>query len=199
MRAISIPASDNAEVFLKSRDLRSSLETFDYFTLSPFADYDRVNAVVEHTDPLPTLQVKPSSDVEKAIPGHIVLLVRPGSTIQMGIGGIPDAVYESMDGNLELGIHTEVISDRAMRAIQRGVVTGNQMSLHQGKVIISFALGSEELYSLLNNNPLIECHPVDYVNDPFIISQNENMVAINSAIELDLTGQVCSDSVGPYI
>jgi len=104
-----------------------------------------------------------------------------------------------MDGNLELGIHTEVISDRAMRAIQRGVVTGNQMSLHQGKVIISFALGSEELYSLLNNNPLIECHPVDYVNDPFIISQNENMVAINSAIELDLTGQVCSDSVGPYI
>jgi acyl-CoA hydrolase len=104
-----------------------------------------------------------------------------------------------MEGNLELGIHTEMISDRAMRAIQRGVVTGNQKTLHQGKVIITFALGSEDLYSFLNNNPLIESHPVEHVNDPFIISQNENMVAINSAIEVDLTGQVCSDSVGPYI
>ncbi|MBZ5496138.1 MAG: 4-hydroxybutyrate CoA-transferase [Acidobacteriia bacterium] len=164
-----------------------------------FIHINRVNAIVEHTEPLPTLQVKPSSDVEKAIAGHIIPLIRPASTVQMGIGGIPDAVYESMDGNLELGVHTEMISDRAMRAIQRGVVTGNQKTLHQGKVVITFALGSEELYSFLNNNPLIESHPVEHVNDPFIISQNDNMVAINSAIEIDLTGQVCSDSVGPYI
>jgi acyl-CoA hydrolase len=104
-----------------------------------------------------------------------------------------------MTGDLDLGIHTEMISDRAMRAIQRGVVTGNQKTLHQGKVIITFALGSEELYEFLNDNPLIESHPVEHVNDPFVISQNENMVAINSAIEVDLTGQVCSDSVGAYI
>ncbi len=164
-----------------------------------FIHVNRVSAVVEHSESLPNLQVKPSTDIERAIAGYILPLIRPGSTIQMGIGGIPDAVYESMEGNLELGIHTEMISDGAMRAIQRGVVTGNQKTLHQGKVIITFALGSEELYGFLNNNPLIESHPVEHVNDPVIISQNENMVAINSAIEVDLTGQVCSDSIGPYI
>jgi acyl-CoA hydrolase len=164
-----------------------------------FIHVSRVDAIVEHTEPLPTLETKPSSEVEKAIAGHILPLIRPGSTIQMGIGGIPDAVYESMTGDLDLGIHTEMISDRAMRAIQRGVVTGNQKTLHQGKVVITFALGSEELYDFLNDNPLIESHPVEHVNDPFVISQNENMVAINSAIEVDLTGQVCSDSVGAYI
>jgi 4-hydroxybutyrate CoA-transferase len=164
-----------------------------------FIHVNRINAIVEHTEPLPTLQVKPASDVEKGIASHIIPLIRPASTIQMGIGGIPDAVYESMDGNLDLGVHTEMISDRAMRAILRGVVTGNQKTLHPGKVVITFALGSEELYHFLNNNPLIESHPVEYVNDPFIISQNDNLVAINSAIEVDLTGQVCSDSVGPHI
>ena len=164
-----------------------------------FIHVDRVSAFVECTEPLPTLQVKPSTEIENAIASHILPLIRPGSTIQMGIGGIPDAVYESMDGNLELGVHTEMISDRAMRAIQRGVVTGTQKTLHQGKVVITFALGSEELYDFLNDNPLIESHPVEHVNDPFIISQNNNMVAINSAIEVDLTGQVCSDSLGPYI
>ena len=164
-----------------------------------FIHVNRVSAIVEHTEPLPTLPVKPSTDIERAIAGHIIPLIRPTSTVQMGIGGIPDAVYESMEGNLELGIHTEMISDRAMRAILRGVVTGNQKTLHQGKVVITFALGSDELYGFLNNNPLIESHPVEHVNDPFVISQNDNMVAINSAIEVDLTGQVCSDSVGPYI
>jgi 4-hydroxybutyrate CoA-transferase len=164
-----------------------------------FIHVSRVAAIVEHSEPLPTLPVKPSSDVERAIAGHIIPLIRPTSTVQMGIGGIPDAVYECLEGNLDLGVHTEMISDRAMGAIQRGVVTGNQKTLHQGKVVITFALGSQELYGFLNNNPFIESHPVEHVNDPFIISQNDNMVAINSAIELDLTGQVCSDSVGPYI
>lgn len=164
-----------------------------------FIHVNRASAIVEHTEPLPTIQVKSSTEIERAIASHIVPLIRPASTIQMGIGGIPDAVYECIDGNLELGIHTEMISDRAMRAIQRGVVTGNQKTLHQGKVIITFALGSDELYEFLNDNPLIESHPVEHVNDPFIISQNDNMVAINAAVEVDLTGQVCSDSIGPYI
>jgi acyl-CoA hydrolase len=117
----------------------------------------------------------------------------------MGIGGIPDAIFASMDGSLDLGIHTEMLSDQAMKAIERGVVTGARKTLHPGKVIITFALGSEELYGFLDNNPLIEAHPVDYVNDPFIISQNEKMLAVNSAVEVDLTGQVCSDSIGTYI
>lgn len=164
-----------------------------------FIHVNRVAAIVEHTEPLPTLDVKGASEVERAIAKHITPLIRPGSTIQMGIGGVPDAVFESLQGDLQLGIHTEMISDGAMRAIERGVVTGNRKTIHQGKVVITFALGSEALYKYLDNNPLIEAHPVDYVNDPYIVSQNDNMVAINSALEVDLTGQVCSDSVGPYI
>ena len=164
-----------------------------------FMHVNRVNAIVEATEPLPTLQPKPATDVEKAIAQHVLPLIEPGSTLQMGIGGIPDSVWEAMEGNLELGIHTEMISDGGMRAIQRGVVSGTRKNMHQGKVVLTFALGSEELYDFLDNNPLIEAHPVDYVNDPFIVSQNDNMVAINSAIEVDLTGQICSDSIGPYI
>jgi acyl-CoA hydrolase len=164
-----------------------------------FLHVSRVNAFVECTEPLPTLASKPSSDVERAIGQHILGLIEPGSTLQMGIGGIPDAVLESLDGPLELGIHTEMISDGAMRAIERGVVTGTRKTLHPGKVVITFAMGSEQLYDYLDNNPLIEAHPVDHVNDPVIVSQNDNLVAVNSAIEIDLTGQVCSDSIGPYI
>ena len=164
-----------------------------------FLHVRNVSAIVEDTRPLPTLDPRPATEVEKAIGDHILKLIEPGATIQMGIGGIPDAVFAAMEGNLDLGIHTEMISDGAMRAIERGVVTGARKSLHPGKVIITFALGSTELYEFLDNNPLIEAHPVDYVNDPFINSQNDNLVAVNSAIELDLTGQVCSDSIGPYI
>jgi 4-hydroxybutyrate CoA-transferase len=164
-----------------------------------FIHVNRVNAIAECTEPLPELEPKPATDVEKAIAANVAPLIRPGSTVQMGIGGIPDSVWESLAGNLELGIHTEMISDGGMRAIQRGIVSGTQKNLHPGKVVLTFALGSDELYDFLDNNPLIEAHPVDYVNDPFIVSQNDNMVAVNSAIEIDLTGQVCSDSIGPYI
>lgn len=164
-----------------------------------FLHVGRVDAIVEFTEPLPTLDPKPATDVERAIAANILPLVEMGSTVQMGIGGIPDSVYAALEGPLELGIHTEMISDGAMRAIERGVVTGNKKTMHTGKVVITFALGTEELYEYLDNNPLIEAHPVDYVNDPVIVSQNDNMVAINSAIEVDLTGQVCSDSIGSYI
>jgi 4-hydroxybutyrate CoA-transferase len=164
-----------------------------------FLHVRNVDSIVEGTEPLPTLEPGPPTEVELAISQHIMELVEPGMTVQMGIGGIPDAVFAGLEGSLELGIHTEMLSDQAMHAIERGVVTGAKKTIHQGKVVITFALGSEELYDYLDNNPLIEAHPVDYVNDPFIISQNEKMLAINSAVEVDLTGQVCSDSIGTYI
>jgi acyl-CoA hydrolase len=164
-----------------------------------FIHASRVAAIVEHDEELPTLEPRPASDVDKAIANHIIPLIPHGATIQMGIGGIPDSVFAAMEGDLDLGIHTEMMSDGAMGAIERGVVTGNQKTLHPGKVVITFALGSPELYDYLDNNPLIEAHPSEYVNDPFVVSQNEKMIAINSAIEVDLTGQVCSDSIGPYI
>jgi 4-hydroxybutyrate CoA-transferase len=164
-----------------------------------FLHVNRVSAIVECTEPLPLLRSQPATEIEKAIAHNVVGLLQPGATVQMGIGGIPDSVYETMEGNLELGIHTEMMSDGAMRAIERGVVTGTRKTLHPGKVVITFALGSEQLYDFLDNNPLIEAHPVNYVNDPEIVSRNDNMIAVNSAIEVDLTGQVCSDSIGSYI
>jgi acyl-CoA hydrolase len=164
-----------------------------------FLHVSRVHTIVEHTEPLPTLEAKPATAVEQAIARHVLDLIPPGATVQMGIGGIPDSVYESMEGALELGIHTEMISDGAMRAIERGVVTGTAKTVHPGKVVCTFALGSDRLYDFLDNNPLIEAHPVSYVNDPEVVSTIDNMVAVNSAIEVDLTGQVCSDSIGPYI
>jgi len=164
-----------------------------------FLHIRNVDCIVEATEPLPTLEPGPPTEVELAISRHIMELVEPGMTVQMGIGGIPDAVFAGLEGRLDLGIHTEMLSDQAMHAIERGVVTGAKKTIHQGKVVITFALGSAELYDYLDNNPLIEAHPVDYVNDPFIISQNEKMLAINSAVEVDLTGQVCSDSIGTFI
>jgi acyl-CoA hydrolase len=164
-----------------------------------FLHVSRVHAIVEHTEPLPELWAEPATEVERAIARHTVSLIRPGDTLQMGIGGIPDSIYAAIEGNLELGIHTEMMSDGAMGAIERGAVTGTRKTLHPGKVIITFALGTTQLYDFLDNNPLIEAHPVSYVNDPQIVAQNDNMVAVNSAIEVDLTGQVCSDSIGSYI
>jgi len=164
-----------------------------------FLHVGRVDAIVEATEPLPELHLGAPTDVERAIARHALELITPGCTVQMGIGGIPDSVWESMEGPLELGIHTEMISDGAMRAIERGVVTGVHKTLHPGKVVLTFALGTARLYDFLDNNPMIEAHPVNHTNDPEIAAQNDNLVAINSAIELDLTGQVCSDSIGPYI
>ena len=164
-----------------------------------FLHVNQVSAIVEHTEPLPTLEPTPPSEVEKAIARHVVGLIEPGSTVQMGIGGIPDTIYRAIEGELDLGVHTEMLSDGAMRAIERGVITGNRKTLHPGKAVVTFALGSAELYEFLDNNPFIEAHPVEYVNDPFVIAQNDGLVAINSAIEIDLTGQVCSDSIGSRI
>ena len=164
-----------------------------------FLHVGRVDAIVEATEPLPELVPHPSTEVELQIGAHVRALIEDGATLQMGIGGIPDAVWASLDGVRDLGIHTEMLSDGAMGAMERGIVTGNAKTLHPGKAVITFALGTRALYDFLDNNPVIEAHPVDHVNDPFVISQNAKLVAVNSAIEVDLTGQVCSDSIGTRI
>ena len=164
-----------------------------------FIHLDQVDAVVECDAPLFTVPDRPTTPTERAIGRQVRTLVTDGSTLQMGIGGIPDAVYESLGDLHDLGIHSEMISDGAMHAVQRGIVTGTRKTLHPEKVIITFALGSTALYDFLDNNPLVESHPVDYVNDPYIIGRNDNLVSVNSAIEVDLTGQVCADSIGQRI
>lgn len=164
-----------------------------------FIHVSRVAKVVEVTSELPVLEPIPFTDVEQKIGANIANLVEDGSTLQLGIGGIPNAALKAMFDKRDLGIHTEMVSDSIVEAIEAGVITGAKKTLHNGKVIATFYLGTNNLYEFIDNNPIFETHPTDYTNHPFIVGQNERMVAINSAIEVDLTGQVCSDSIGTRI
>lgn len=128
---------------------------------------------------------------------YVAELIPDGATMQMGIGAIPDAVLKFLFHKKDLGVHSELISDGVIDLVEAGVLTNARKTLHPGKIIIGFILGSQRLYQWVNDNPLCEFHRTEYVNDPFVIAQNERMVAINSAIEVDLTGQVCADSIGP--
>lgn len=164
-----------------------------------FVHISRIHKLVEVSEELPELEKSGFTEVEKRIGEYIAELVSDGSTLQLGIGGIPDAVLASLTGKRDLGIHTEMVSDGVMEAVEAGIITGARKTLHPRKVIATFSLGSRRLYEYLDNNPLFEFHPSDYTNDPFVIAQNENMVAVNSALEVDLTGQVCADSIGTRI
>ena len=164
-----------------------------------FIHVSRIHKIIEVSEDLPQLEKKPFSEVERKIGHFIAELIEDGSTLQLGIGGIPDAVLSALKGRQDLGIHTEMVSDGVMEAIEDGIITGAKKTFHPYKVILTFILGSNKLYKFANNNPTFEAHPVDYVNHPFNVSQNETMVAINSAVEVDITGQVCSDSIGTYI
>lgn len=135
-------------------------------------------------------------DVEKAIGSHVAELIEDGDCLQLGIGAIPDAVLTFLGEKKDLGIHSEMISDGVMSLVEQGVITGRSKNLHPGKIIITFAMGSHAFYEWLDANSMVEMHPVDYVNDPFIVSRNDNMVSINSAIAVDLLGQVAADSMG---
>ena len=133
------------------------------------------------------------------IASFIIDLIPDGATMQMGIGGIPDAVLKYLYDKHDLGIHSELFSDGVIDLVEAGVLTNARKSLHPGKIVAGFIIGSTKLYNWVDDNPLIELHPTEYVNDPFVIAQNERQVAINSAIEVDLTGQVCADSIGPKL
>jgi acetyl-CoA hydrolase len=135
-------------------------------------------------------------ETARAIGAHVAELIEDGATLQMGIGEIPDAVLLNLEGKRDLGIHTEMFSDGVVAQFEKGVITNAAKTLHRGKIIASFVLGSQKTFDFLDNNPFVEFHPSDYVNDPFVIARNEKMVAINSALSVDLTGQVCADSIG---
>jgi 4-hydroxybutyrate CoA-transferase len=139
------------------------------------------------------------SDVHARIGEHIAGLIPDGATMQMGFGSIPDAVLSFLYDKRDLGVHTEFFSDGVIDLVEAGVVTNSRKTLHPGKIVAGFMLGTERLYAWAHDNPLIELHRTEYVNDPFVIAQNERQVALNSAIEIDLTGQVCADSIGPKL
>lgn len=162
---------------------------------------DDLDYIVEVDEPLKEFKMSedPNDPIVEAIARHIAELIPDGATLQMGIGGVPDAVLRYLEDKQDLGIHTELFSDGVMHMVEKGVITGARKTLHPGKITAGFVLGSNALYRWIDNNPMIELHPTEYINDPCIVGQNFRQVAINSAIEVDLTGQVCADSIGPKL
>ena len=135
-------------------------------------------------------------ELSKQIAGHVADLIPDGATLQLGIGGIPDAVLNYLDEKKDLGVHSEMFSDGVVRLVEKGVINNSRKTIHNGKIVVGFILGTQKLYRWAHDNALCEFHRQEYVNDPFIIAQNDRQVAINSAIEVDLTGQGCADSIG---
>lgn len=165
-----------------------------------FLHVSKVSAIVETDRPLLELKPEPFTDLERQIGEHVASLIPDGATLQTGIGGIPDAVLALLGDKRDLGIHSEMCSDGVIPLIESGVITGDRKTLHRGKIVVGFVLGTEKLFRFIDENPIFELHPTMYTNDPFIIGQNERMISINSAIQVDVTGQVCADSIGtrPY-
>ncbi len=161
-----------------------------------FIHISRLKHIVEVDYPLPEVPQGGSSDLHMRVGKHIADMIPDGATLQMGIGSIPDAVLQNLGGHRDLGIHTELFSDGVIDMVDRGVITCSKKTFHPDKIVTGFIFGSQRLYDFAHNNPMIELHPTDYVNDPFNIAQNDKMVAINSALQVDLTGQVCADSIG---
>jgi len=164
-----------------------------------FIHLSRLTAVVEVDYPLPEAPQGGSSPLHLQVGKHIAERIPDGATLQMGIGSIPDAVLQNLRGHKDLGVHTELFSDGVVDMVEAGVITCARKTFHPGKIIAGFLFGSRRLYEFVDNNPIIELHPTDYVNDPFKIAQNNTMVSINSALAVDLTGQVCADSIGPRL
>jgi acetyl-CoA hydrolase len=164
-----------------------------------FIHVSRLSYIVPVNYPVPEFLMGGEGDdgISRQIAGHIAGLIPDGATLQLGIGAIPDAVLGFLEDKRDLGIHSEMFSDGVVRLVEKGVITNSRKTLHPGKIVVGFILGSQSLYRWAHDNPLCEFHRQEYVNDPFIIAQNEKMVAINSAIEVDITGQVCADSIGP--
>jgi acetyl-CoA hydrolase len=161
-----------------------------------FIHLNKIDYLVEVEDDILEHPQGQISDVAKKIGSNIADLIEDGATLQLGIGEIPDAVLYYLESKKDLGIHTEMVSDGVVNLIEKGVINNEKKTLHPGKVIVGFVLGTRKLYDFIDNNPIFEFHPSSYTNDPFIISRNDKQVAINSALEVDLTGQVCADSIG---
>jgi acyl-CoA hydrolase/GNAT superfamily N-acetyltransferase len=158
-----------------------------------------IDVIVEHQEEL--LQMPPPLMNETAhqIGRHVAKLIEDGSTIRAGVGSVSNAALYSLEGKKDLGVHTDMLTDAYLHLVEAGVITNNRKTLHPKKIIASFCMGSRNLYDFVHNNPMVEFHPIEYTNDFSVISKNEKMVSINSALQVDLSGQVCADSMGYII
>jgi acyl-CoA hydrolase len=161
-----------------------------------FIHVSDIDALVESSRPLCALAKAVVSDLQIAIARNVASLIEDGAVLQTGIGGIPDAVLPMLMDRKDLAVHSELVSDGVIPLIEAGVLTGERKNFKPRKIILGFALGSKRLFEFVDNNPIFEFHPTAYTNDPALIARNDKMVAINSALQIDLTGQVCSDSIG---
>jgi acyl-CoA hydrolase len=159
----------------------------------------RFSSMVEVNDPIFEAQTGMADETDMRIAANVASLIEDGATLQLGIGKIPDEVLGMLKDRKHLGIHSEMFSDGIIDLIEAGVITGESKKLNPGKVVSGFALGTKRLYDYINNNPMFELHDSAYINNTHIISQNPKVTAINSAIEIDITGQVCADSIGSYL
>lgn len=158
---------------------------------------DKLDAIVEVDEPLHEVSMPALSDVDRAIGGYIAQMIDDGATLQMGIGSIPNAVLASLQNHKNLGIHTEMFSDGVIPLVEKGIVNGTKKAKHPGKIVAGFVMGTKKLYEFVDDNPEVLMLDIAYVNDTAVIRRNPKVTAINSAIEVDLTGQVCADSIGP--
>lgn len=184
-------AADNAKVVIAEVN-----KQMPYIGGDNFIHVSDIDYIVEVDEPLIEIPCPPIGETEMAIGKNCAALINDGATLQLGIGAIPDAVLQCLKNHKDLGIHTEMFTDGVMHMLKSGVINGKKKTLNPEKVITTLISGSKELYEFLDHNPTIEAYPVDYTNDPFIIAQNDNMVSINSCIEVDLMGQVASESIG---
>ena len=162
-----------------------------------FVHVSEIDCFVEVDIPIAELKATELTEVEINIGKYVTELIEDGSCLQLGIGGIPDAVLKNLGSLKNLGVHSEMISDGVKHLVEKGIVNGRKKNFHKDKIVITFLMGSREFYDWVDDNPIIEMRTVDYTNNPYIIAQNKNMVAINSALEVDLLGQVCADTIGP--
>ena len=161
-----------------------------------FIHVSDIDAVVESSRPLCELKKPEVTGMHVAIARNVAGLIEDGAVLQTGVGGIPDAVLPFLSDRKDLGVHSELVSEGVIPLIENGVITGARKNFKPRKIIVGFALGTKRFFEFVDNNPIFEFHPTAYTNDPSLIARNDNMVAINSALQIDLTGQVCSDSIG---
>lgn len=161
-----------------------------------FIHISQIDYIVEKSEELIELPPPKIGEVEKAIGENCASLIDDGSTLQLGIGAIPDAVLLFLKDKKDLGIHSEMFSDGVVDLYEAGVITNSKKTIHKGKMVVTFMMGTKRLYDFIDNNPVVELYPVDYVNNPIVIGQNYKMISINSCIEVDLMGQISSESIG---
>ncbi len=159
---------------------------------------DKIDVLVNVDDELPQQQVPEPNEAELKIGAHCAELIDDGATLQMGIGAIPNAVLKSLEHHKDLGVHTEMFSDGVIELVEKGVINGRKKSIHPGKIVSGFVMGTQKTYDFVDDNPSVAMLDIAYINDTAVIRRNPKVTAINSAVEVDITGQICADSIGTY-